>query len=98
MRALPILLASFGFLFGFLIIAVSVLIEWASLPTRTDFAFVDDGTVAIDSTPSIGASYEAIYTAVATPFAGAVLGWLLALIMTRLGWRFSRQIAPPATE
>lgn len=98
MRALPILLATFGFLFGFLIIAVSVLIEWATLPTRTDFAFADDSTVAIDSTPSIGVSYEAIYTTIATPLAGAVLGWLLALIMTRLGWRLSRQIAPPATK
>lgn len=98
MRSLPILLAGFGFLFGILVIVVSVLIEWASLPTRTDFAFVDDSTVAIDSTPSIGVSYEAIYTAIATPFGGALLGWLLALIMTRLGWRLSRQLAPPGAK
>ncbi|MFE5876850.1 hypothetical protein ACFQ6H_16405 [Rhodococcus sp. NPDC056506] len=92
MRALHVLLAGFGFVSGFLIVVVSVLVEWATLAYRTDFAFVGGSTV------SVGVSYEAIYTAVATPFAGALLGWLVALVASRFGWSLSRQTATPASK
>ncbi|MDV6272800.1 hypothetical protein R3Q06_04720 [Rhodococcus erythropolis] len=92
MRALHVLLAGFGFLVGFLIVAVSVLIEWAILAYRTDFALVGDSAV------SVGISNEAIYTAVATPFAGALLGWLVALVVSRFGWGLSRQTITPASK
>ncbi|CAN5351364.1 hypothetical protein [Rhodococcus qingshengii] len=92
MRALHVLLAGFGFLLGFLIIVVSGLIEWASFAPQTDFAFVGDSAV------SVGVSNEAIYTAVAAPLVGALLGWVSAVIATRFGWSLTRGGATPASE
>lgn len=92
MRALHRLLAGFGFLFGFLIVAVSTLIEWISIPTRTDFSYAGEATA------SIAVSYEAIYLAIAIPLAGALLGWLLALIATYFGWTISRQTSLQSTR
>lgn len=92
MRALHVLLAGFGFLLGFLIIVVSGLIEWASFASRTDFAFVGDSAV------SVGVSNEAIYTAIAAPLVGALLGWVSAVIATRFGWSLTRGGATPASE
>lgn len=92
MRALHLLLAGFGFLLGFLIIVVSGLIELASVASRTDFAFVGDSAV------SVGVSNEAIYTAIAAPLVGALLGWLSAVIATRFGWSLTRGSVTPASE
>ncbi|BAH35935.1 hypothetical membrane protein [Rhodococcus erythropolis PR4] len=92
MRALHLLLAGFGFLLGFLIIVVSGLIELASVASRTDFAFVGDSAV------SVGVSNEAIYTAIAAPLVGALLGLLSAVIATRFGWSLTRGSVTPASE
>lgn len=91
MRALRVLLVCFGFLFGLLIAAVGLLIEWALGPYRTNFAYVDGNTygtliaVAIDS-PSL-------YYPVLLPLLGALLGWVVAIVASRRGWRLSQNEA-----
>lgn len=88
MRALRVLLVSFGFLFGLLIAAVGLLIDWAIGPYRTNFAYVDGdpyGTLV-----AIAVNQPSLYYPIALPLVGALLGWLAAISAARRGWRLSR--------
>lgn len=89
MRALKVLAACFGTVLGLLTLAIGTLVEWVWLfePVRTNFAYVGDdsyGSVSVAIQPS------SLLLALVYPVAGAVLGWLSALVAIRFGWKLSR--------
>ncbi|WP_420881541.1 hypothetical protein [Rhodococcus sp. (in: high G+C Gram-positive bacteria)] len=89
MRALKVLAACFGLVLGLLVLAVVTVVDWMWLsgPVRTNFAYVGDDTY---SGVSVAIQPASLLPALAFPLAGAVLGWLVAVIAIRSGWRLSR--------
>lgn len=72
MRALRVLLVGFGFLFGLLIAAVGLLIDWAIGPYRTNFAYVDGDTYG--TLVAIAINQPSLSYPIALPLVGALLG------------------------
>ncbi|MFC9517470.1 hypothetical protein ACFTSD_17235 [Nocardiaceae bacterium NPDC056970] len=91
MRPLRVLLVCFGFLFGLLIAAVGLLIDWAIGPYRTNLACVDGDTYG--SLIAIAIDSPSLYCPVLLPLLGALLGWVVAIVAARRGWRLSQNEA-----
>ncbi|QCQ93853.1 hypothetical protein [Rhodococcus sp. SGAir0479] len=87
-RALRVLLAGFGFLFGLLVGGVGLLASWTSRPVRVDFAYVAGDPFA--GTVGRALDYSSLIVVVTLPLLGAVLGWVAAVVAGRRGWRLAR--------
>lgn len=84
MRTLYALLAGFGFLLGLPVSAALLAWDTATTPRRINYAYVGADT---GNTP-VELLFGALLSA---PMIGAVSGLLTAAILTRFGWRLSRE-------
>ncbi|NLE80482.1 MAG: hypothetical protein GX610_13020 [Rhodococcus sp.] len=82
MRPLYVLLAGFGFMLG-LPVAIAAF-AWDATPRRMSYAYIGDAPVET----SIDAQ---MYASMSAPFVGAFLGFLVAAILARFGWKLSRR-------
>ncbi len=87
MRSLHGLLAGVGFLMGLIVVGIA---SWAqpSEPVRINYGYTGDED-PLQNVSIVGNSASP-YLLVLGPLVGALLGWLCAVVATRLGWKLSR--------